>query len=299
ESGAAVMCCSELGDPRPSVASNGSDFYVTWVSADFDVRGMRVPAAGPVTGTPVVLSRDNDNHVRGHYDLDVTWTSVMYLVTWLDRVFRIEPPMQEPFVLRYARVTSGGVLLDTQRSETLDGVPFSSITASARRDGALLTVDYEDPAPSEMTRRHCIGVLLMTALGEPDDAYLLRCEDEPAAIAPILHAKLLPVSTGYLLVQPGRRYAPVFRDTIILTSSADPHFNTLSPSTPLGPAGQEVAVANWNGSALFVYNRADRDANGTSVPRVFALFMNAAGEGSMRRRSVRHGAPARMLQGTG
>ncbi|HYO74884.1 MAG TPA: DUF11 domain-containing protein, partial [Thermoanaerobaculia bacterium] len=186
ESGAAVMCCSELGDPRPSVASNGSDFYVTWVSADFQVHGMRVPAAGPVTGPPVVLSRDNDNHVRGHYDLDVTWTSVMYLVTWLDQVFRIEPPMQEPFVLRYARVTSGGVLLDTQRSETLDGVPFSSITASALRDGALLTVDYEDPAPSETTRRHCIGVLLMTALGEPDDAYLLRCEDEPAAIAPIL-----------------------------------------------------------------------------------------------------------------
>ncbi|HEX8255549.1 MAG TPA: Calx-beta domain-containing protein [Thermoanaerobaculia bacterium] len=287
ETGAAVMCCSELGDPRPAVASNGTDFYVTWVSADFDVRGRRVPAAGPVTAASIVLSREDDNQIRGHYDVEVTWTSAIYLVTWLDSVLRIEPPAQEPFVLRLARVTPGGVLLDTKVSESLDGVIFGSVTASALRDGALLTVDYEELSPLPNTRRHCIGVLIMTAIGEPSDAYPLRCENEPAASAPVLHAKLLPISTGFLLVQPGRRYAPIFRDTPIRTATIDPYFNTLPPSTLLGPLGQEVAVANWNGSALFVYNRADRDPNNASVPRIFALLM-APSEGNARRRSVRH-----------
>lgn len=35
-----VRCCTDVGDPRPAVASNGRDFYVTWVSANYDVRGI-------------------------------------------------------------------------------------------------------------------------------------------------------------------------------------------------------------------------------------------------------------------
>lgn len=288
ETGAAVLCCSELGDPRPAVASNGRDFYVTWVSSNFDVRGVAVPAAGPVAGQPVVVSREADPATRGHYDLEVVWTSVVYVVAWLDQVFRIEPPMQEPYVLRYARVTGEGVLLDTEVSDALDGVIYRSITAAGLSDGAAVTVDYEEFSHSPNTRRHCVGVLLMTALGEPRDAYPLRCEDEPTVIPPVYHAKLLPVSTGFLLVEPGRRYTPVFRQFPILTSSADAHFNTLSPTTPLGPWGQEVAVATWNGTALFVYNRADRDASGTSVPRVFGFFMDGESRSGGRRRAARH-----------
>jgi hypothetical protein len=192
-------------------------------------------------------------------------------------------------VLRYARVTGDGVLLDTEVSDALDGVDYRSITAAGLSDGVAVTVDYEDLSQSATIRRHCVGVLLMTALGEPSAAYPLRCEDEPGVVAPVFHAKLLPVSTGFLLVQPGRRYTPVFPDAAILTSSTDAYFSTaLSSETALGPVGQEVAVANWNGAALFVYNRADRDAAGTRVPRVFGFFMRSENESGGRRRAARH-----------
>ena len=287
ESGAAVLCCSQLGDPRPAVASNGRDFFVTWVSHTSVVRGVVVPAAGPVLNQTTIVSRESDSESRGHYDLEVVWTSAVYVVFWLDQVFRIEPPIQEPYVLRYARVTSTGVVLDAV-SEAIDAVIYSSITAASLSDGAVVTVDYEELSQFENNRRHCIGVLLMTAIGEPRDAYSLRCENEPIALTPTLHAKLLPISTGFLLVQPGRRYEPIFRDIQIRTSNADPYFNTLSPASVLGPPGQEVEVASWQGKALFVYNRADRDASGTSVPRVFSFLMGGESGGSGRRRSVRH-----------
>jgi uncharacterized repeat protein (TIGR01451 family) len=285
ETGTAVLCCSELGDPRPAVASNGRDFLVTWVSHLSDVRGIVVPAAGAVSGTPMVISRETDAANRGHYDLDVVWTSATWLVLWLDQVFRLEPPASEPYVLRYARVTAEGALLDTQRSESIEGVTYSSITASAAPGGAIVTVDFEEFSYSESTRRHCIGVLLFSAIGEPRDAYPLRCEDEPAVVAPVLHAKFVPVSSGFLLVQPGRRYEGPFRDDPIRTSGTDAHLNSLSPSTILGPLGREVEVVHWQGRALLVYNRSDRDASGTYVPRVFAFLMDSGNE---RRRAVRH-----------
>jgi hypothetical protein len=125
------------------VASNGQDFYVTWVSASYDVRGTVVPAEGPVAGEPSIISREADTRARSHYDLEVVWTSAMYVVVWLDSVLHIEPPMQEPFVLRYARVTPEGVLLDTQLSNSIAGPAFSSITATSSGDGAVVTVDYD------------------------------------------------------------------------------------------------------------------------------------------------------------
>ena len=285
ETGTAVLCCSELGDPRPAVASNGRDFLVTWVSHLSQVRGIVVPGEGPVSGTPTVISRETDAGNRGHYDLEVVWTSATWLVLWLDQVFRIEPPSSEPYVLRYARVTPAGALVDTQRSASIEAVTYSSITASATPGGAIVTVDFEDYSDSPNTRRHCIGALLFTAIGEPLDAYALRCEDEPAVVAPVLHAKFVPVASGFLLVQPGRNYAAPFRNNPITTSSADAYFDALSPATLLGPLAQEVETVIWQGRALLVYNRSDRNASGPNAPRVYAFLM---GSGNERRRAVRH-----------
>jgi uncharacterized repeat protein (TIGR01451 family) len=284
EAGDAVLCCSNLGDPRPAVASDGLDFYVTWVSAAFDVRGIVVPASGAVAGAPTVISRDTDAQHRGRHDLEVVWTSAIYTVVWLDRVFRIEPPSEEPFVFRLARVTRDGVLLDIASSDAIDGLDFSAITATSLADGAVVTVDYEEPTSLQNTRRQCLGVLMLTASGDPLDAYPLRCVNEAAGATPTLHAKVLPVASGFLLVQPGRRYAPSFRDVPIRTFSADRAFTSLSEATLLGAVGQEVSIATWRGAPLLVYNHADRDAAGTSVPRVFAFFMQTRG----RARAVRH-----------
>jgi len=286
ETGAAVLCCSDLGDPRPAVASNGRDFYVTWVSADYEIRGIVVPAEGPVAGEVTIVSRETDTLPRGHHDLEVVWTSAVYVVVWLDSVLHIEPPMQEPFVLRYARVTSGGVLLDTQVSNAIAGVAFSSITATSYKDGAVITADYDESPGIPSLRQWCLGVLLLTADGEPGDARSLRCDNAPGETpAPALHSTLVPVARGFLLVQPGRHYEPPFSDIPIRTSVADYALTQLSDPTSLGTLAREVSVANWQGAALLVYNRTDGDGPAPHVPRVFAFLIQSGGG---RTRAVRH-----------
>jgi len=275
DTGDAVACCTDVGDPRPAVASDGQDFFVTWVSATKVIRGLVVPAEGPVAGNPTVISRDLDTVAHGHHDLEVVWTSAMYVVVWLDRAF----PFDQPFVLRYARVTPQGVLLDTQSSNSLAGPAFRSITATSYTDGAVVTVEYDEPdIPS--FRRRCVGVLLLTPSGAPLDALALRCDSAPPVSPPPTHPTLVPVARGSLLVQPGRRYTPPFADLSIRTSTVDRDLTTLSASTALGVLARELSAANWRGAALLVYNRTDGD-----VSRVFAFLMRG---GAGKARSVRH-----------
>jgi hypothetical protein len=87
---------------------------------------MVVPAAGPVAGNPTVISRDSDTLAHGHFDLEAVRTAAVYVVVWLDRV----SPSDQPFVLRSARVTFEGMLLDTDSSNSIDGPALSSITAT-------------------------------------------------------------------------------------------------------------------------------------------------------------------------
>lgn len=280
DTGNAVGCCTDVGDPRPAVASNGRDFYVTWVSASYDVRGIAVPAEGPVAGQPSVLSREADTRAHGHYDLEVVWTSALYTVLWLDRVFP-----SDPFVLRYARVTPEGVLLDTQVSNSIAGPAFSSMTATSYTGGAVVTVDYDEPGAEPRLRQWCLGVLLLTAGGEPDEARSLRCDNAPGLIAaPALHSTLVPAGRGFVLVQPGRRYLPPFTDVPVRTSDADRALIELSDPTVLGTVAREVSAASWRGGALLVYNRTDGDDPATRVPRVFAFLIQGHGKG----RAVRH-----------
>lgn len=272
---------TDAGDPRPAVASNGRDFYVTWVSASYDVRGTFVPAEGPVTGTPSIVSRDADLRSRGRYDLEVVWTSTLYVVLWLDRVLP-----NEPFVPRFARVTSEGVLLDPELSYSISAPAVSSVTATPITGGAVVTVDYDEPGINPNTRRWCVGGLLVTAGGEPGEAFSLRCDNAPPTAAPALHSTLVPVSRGFLLVQPGRRYLPPFADTQIRTSIADSALTELSNPITLGTVARELSVVSWRGGALLVYNRTDGEDPATRMSRVFAFLIQ--GEGRGRVRAVRH-----------
>jgi uncharacterized repeat protein (TIGR01451 family) len=282
DSGNAVACCTDLGDPRPAVASDGHDFYVAWVAASFDIRGIVVPADGPVTGVPSVISRNADTLTHGHYDVEVVWTSSLYAVAWLDRTLPSVPTAQ-PLVLRYARLTPQGALLDPQSSFGIAGPIFSSLTATSSPEGAVVTVDYDEGVPPGA--RRCVGVLLLTFTGQAADALALRCEHVLLPTpAPLLHSTFVPVARGFLLVQPGRRYTPPFADVVIRTSTADADLTELSTPTTLGVLAREVSAATWQGAALLVYNRTDGDTPATPVSRVFAFLI----QGHARARAVRH-----------
>ena len=73
-------------------------------------------------------------------------------------------------------------------------------------------------------------------------------------------------------------------DLPIRTSTADPEVTSLSNPTVLGTVAQEVAVVNWKGAALLVYNRRDGVDPATRVSRVFAFLMRGNG----RVRAARH-----------
>jgi uncharacterized repeat protein (TIGR01451 family) len=270
-------CCGHLGPPL-AVASNGRDFYVTWLSSGSLIRGIIVPGEGAVTAEPSVLSRERGIRGPGYSALEVVWTSVMYVVVWL----RGEPPSEQPATLYSARVTSSGVLLDVLSSRAISG-PFVSMAATPYADGVLITANYEEDSVLPGQRRRCLGVVLLTAIGEPAGSRLLRCTDNPALPSPRL-SKLLPWSNGFLLVEPGRSHTPPDSDVPIQTSRANYALTRLSDPTVLDTVAREVAIANWRGAALLVYTRTDGDTPETRVPRVFTLLMRGEGRG----RAVRH-----------
>ena len=273
---AVTPCCSDVGDPRPAVAFNGRAFFVAWViGSPRHIRGIVVPADGPVIGEPSLFPRDlADTLPHGYHDLEVVWTSAMYVVAWLDRPF----PFEQPAFVRYARVTPEGVLLDTETSNTIGG-RVGSMTATSYPDGAAITVEY-DEMTFPGTRKRCVGVLLLTPSGNPGDATPLRCENAPSSPPPATHPTLIPIARGFLLVQPGRRYSPPFLDLSIRTFTVDRDLTPLSDTTALGALARELSAATWKGAPLLVYNRTD------GVSRVFAFLMRGGGVGKVR--SVRH-----------
>jgi uncharacterized repeat protein (TIGR01451 family) len=285
--GSAGLCCPDFGDPRPAVASNGRDFYVTWVSetvAANDILGVTVPAEGPVVeDQPSIISRNVFEGARGHYDLGLTWTSLMYSVVWLERPVRTDPAVPQPFVFRYARLLQSGVI-DRDVSNTIAGPDFKSITATPYDGGVLVTVDYEEPAEVPDARR-CVGVLLMSALGHPDGARELRCVNSRRSLGGTVHSKLVPVSGGFLLVQPGRQYELSAEEFTVRTSVAGPDLTSLSEPTVLGVLAREVSVVSWRGAALLVYNRLDEENPAAVTARAFAFLMRGPGTKS---RAVRH-----------
>ncbi|HYO76402.1 MAG TPA: DUF11 domain-containing protein [Thermoanaerobaculia bacterium] len=277
ETGTPVGCCTDFGDPRPSVASNGRDFYVTWVSetpAANDILGIPVPADGPPPDKPSILSRNVDPRSRGHYDVAVTWTSLMYSVVWLERAADPEPSLQQPFVFRYARVLPSGNL-DRDAGNVIAGLDFKSITATPTADGVVVTVDYEEPAEVPDARR-CVGVVLLSSIGQPVAVRELRCANSRRSLGGSIHSKLVPVFNGYLLVQPGRHYDLSYQDLFVQTSTADTHLTSLSAPTLLGVVARDVSVVNWRGAALLVYNRSDVDNAVTHAARAFAFLMRGA-----------------------
>ncbi|MEA2464185.1 MAG: hypothetical protein QOJ98_1932, partial [Acidobacteriota bacterium] len=136
-------------------------------------------------------------------------------------------------------------------------------------------------------RKRCVGVLLLTPGGNPGDAVQLRCENAPPSPPPATHPTLLPLTRGFLLVQPGRRYAPPFLDLSIRTFSVDRDLTVLSDTTALGALARELSAATWKGAPLLVYNRTDGNDPATRVSRVFAFLMRGGGA-SGKVRSVRH-----------
>ena len=288
ESGVALTCCTDAGDPRPAVASDGRDFYVAWVTADSRVRGIVVPAQGAVIGQPLLISRDEESGTRGRFDLEVVRTPALYMVIWLERLPASGGPFQRPDGMRYARVTTGGVLLDSLASIAFSGPDAGSITATGSSEGAVITANYfYESADISSPGLECVGVLLMSTTGEPHGGWRQYCEDLIWFKNPTLHSKILPVAKGFLLVQPGRRYGTYALERPIRTVAADHTLMSISePKVLESVLVREVAIANWQGSALLVYNRTERDPGRASVVRTLAYVV--PGSGGRKTRAVRH-----------
>jgi uncharacterized repeat protein (TIGR01451 family) len=279
-----VWWCCRGDEPRPAVASNGRDFFVVWQPPKTSgIAGLAVPAEGPLAGERPGLSLPTDGRPRRYDNFQVVWTSLMYVVIWLDRVVQLDPPMEEPPVLRFARVTSGGVTLDSEAS-TLGLSAIRSATATSLAHGAVVTIDYDEPGELPASRRWCLGALLLTASSEAGEVRALHCTGGTASPAPALRSTLLPVAPGFLLVRPSQRYAPPVADLPVHTAVAGHALTELSELTSLGIAVHDVSVTNWQGAAVLVYNRTDGNIADTRVPRVFALLLSNHNRGRAVRR---------------
>ncbi len=129
-----------------AIASDGTDFFVVW-STSGAIHGRRVRSDGTLEPA-MQLSSESNYH--GRPSLGLVWTSEMYIAAWLfDGLSPIilVPPSPPAVVVRIARVTSDGVLLDTSSNPTVVSMwgSSSSIALASNGNRVLLTWIARDP----------------------------------------------------------------------------------------------------------------------------------------------------------
>lgn len=102
---------------RPRVATDGSDFIVTWQNASFSGRSIRARRIAGATGSlSSVIQVTPGTSGESNWDPDIAWTGALWTLVWTDT---------NDDVFRYARIAPDLSLLDP------GGVPLSIVPATA------------------------------------------------------------------------------------------------------------------------------------------------------------------------
>jgi hypothetical protein len=270
-----------------SVASDGAEFFVVWDLGQ-EVYGARVQPNGTLMdSTPITVSRDSVQSYHQRVNPRVTWSGSAFVAVWGDAPntsLLISPPLPPYTVVRLARVTPTGVVLDSTDSRTL----FNRLGPIAEPDIAFagdhgMAVWSLTGSPDGTTR--CNYALPLDPQGLPTATtpQPFGCEALTKSTDVVARVRLSAKDDTFAAVWTSNANADVRAALLTRDGSSSAPF-------VVSPAGQDAwgaAVAAVPDGLLVTYSRIAMDSQYGGVARLFARTIEAPAPGP-RQRAARH-----------
>ncbi len=274
-----------------SIATDGSQFFLVW-SVENQVLGVRILPDGTVVDKdPILISRDEPYQFR-HVDPRVIWTGTLFLAIWADdtdcHCLLVSPPPPPNTIVRTARLTSSGLLLDTTRSPMLVNEPGPVAEVAIARNGDRLMAVWSAGNDSDSIgygSDECKHALPLDSNGNPlaSTAVQFGCESlQGVATWPFLDdVKIVARDNGFVVMWSSNTTHDIAGVVVAADGTPSGPFVITGPSRPLWGAD---ATATPIGT-LVVYSHIASEPQYGGVARVFGrLLDNESG----KRRSARH-----------
>ena len=262
-----------------SIATDGAQFLVVW-TADQDVFAARVARDGTlVDQEPILVSFEQAPHYHLRLSPRVVWNGTVFLVAWSDDIrypgLLISPPIPPQTIVRTARVTSSGVVLDSIESRTIVNVLGPIATVSLASNGPAAMVAWsgsDDNAPS--TLNTCVHVMPLDRDGAPtrQSPVQVDCEafgnSSDTPLQPAITAK----DGGFVVFWSSNSHRDVRGRLLTTNAIAGPPFVV----SPAGYDASQPAAASSPFGTLVTYTRIATEPEYGGSPRVFGRVLDAA-----------------------
>lgn len=191
-----------------SVASNGTQFLVTWTGGDNQIRGARVDAVSGLVldAPPLVISRQPSPRFGLRYSVSAIWNGHDFYVTWLEdgrNPFILSPPVAPVTQIYRSIVTVEGAVLPSADNVLLHESPGQPgrMSTSHRENTHLIAWSQESASGS------CLRVMAMRDSGIllPPEVRTLHCVSGSASLHDTVTAA---TPTGFVIAWEQRGFEP-------------------------------------------------------------------------------------------
>jgi hypothetical protein len=270
-----------------SIATDGSQFFLVW-AVDDHVFGVRLRPDGTIVDKePIVVSRDEPYEFR-HVHPRVVWTGTVFLAIWADdpNCYCLTPPLPANTIVRSARVTSSGAVLDAVKSATLINQPGGVAEVAIARNGDTIMAVWSAGSDDDSAGYGwdlCKHALPLDPNGNPRASKPVQfgCEDLHGHPSWLDDVKVVPGENGFLAMWSSNATQNIAG--MILTLDGTPAGSFAVPS-PGRPAWSPDATSTPFG-ALIVYDHIANEPQYGGVARLFGNVLDV--RGPEKRRAVR------------
>lgn len=270
--------------PAPAVAFDGTNFLVVWADLT-SVIGARLSQSGVLlesTPIPIIAGYAPDDSVV----LSVVWTGSEYVVGSLEQfIYGTEKPFPQPALLRVARVTALGSVLDPKPVFLWQNgsAPTGESLSLAAADGAV-TVLWTGGADSLFHDRCVYAMQLRNDATPAADARPLQCTSLGSSMIVLTDAGLAWNGSEFVAVWTDVQRTVVAQRFDRSMMAIDPQPFAVSPEGAI--AAEATVVATANGTAIAYVRIADEPQYG-GVSRAFVRMLQPLGAPA-RAHAARH-----------
>jgi hypothetical protein len=278
------------GPATTSIATDGTQFLVVW-NTDQSVFAVRVHPDGTVIDhAPILVSFEKAPDWGRPVNPRVVWTGTTFLVAWADdpRPPGIySPPFPPQTIVRTARVTSSGAVLDSIESPMLFNKrgPIAKVSLAVNFDTVMAVWSgADDNAPSTLSE--CIHALPLDRDGRPRSTATVQvgCEalmnSSDTLPDPVVAAK----DDAFVVFWSSNSQRDVRGRSLTVNALAGPPFVVSPPSSD----AWRPATASSPDGTLVTYSRIATEPEYGGSPRVFGRVVHAVPPPQPKQRSVKH-----------
>jgi hypothetical protein len=257
-----------------SVATDGTAFLVVW-NTEQDVLAARVLPDGQVSGGLIRVSRDADAYHRRIHPR-VAWTGSLFLVVWSDDVTShliTSPPPPPRTIIRAARVTAAGTVLDTAETPRLMDALGDVAVAAVAANGSRAMVVWSPAGSGGFSSSRCIQAMPLDsdgrALSEPKT---VECEAVDYSKQRGFGPSVVPRNDGFIVFWSGEQTHDV-RGRLL--SGGGESGDSIVVSAPSHDAWNAAAATSALGMVV-AYSRVGEEPHYGNAPRLFARVIDQA-----------------------